>query len=210
MGKEIEKPEFWESSFLDKKEMWGFSPSPSAVATKDFFLRHAIKNILIPGIGYGRNAQVFKDNGITITGIEISQTAIDLLRKHYGPEMTVYHGSVTEMPFDACRYEGIFCHALIHLLDQNERTAFIRACYDQLEGEGYMVFSAISKEADTYGKGTYVSQDRYEVFEGVRLFFFDRASIQAEFQEVGLCEVTEIQENYPFFLITCKKEVSRN
>ena len=28
-----------------------------------------MKNILIPGIGYGRNAQVFKENGIEVTGI---------------------------------------------------------------------------------------------------------------------------------------------
>lgn len=48
-----------------------------------------VKNILIPGIGYGRNAQVFRENGMSVTGIEISQTAIDLAKKHFGDDLTI-------------------------------------------------------------------------------------------------------------------------
>ncbi|SFM93499.1 Methyltransferase domain-containing protein [Chitinophaga sp. YR627] len=205
MANETEKPEFWEKSFTEKQEMWGFEPSKSAVLTKDFFLGHSVKNILIPGIGYGRNAQIFRENGIGVTGIEISKTAIDLARKHYGPEMTIYHGSVTEMPFDKGLYDGIFCYALIHLLDSNERAKLIRDCYNQLTEDGYMIFTAITKEAHTYGQGTFISKDRYEMFGGVRMFFYDRESIQEEFGNAGLFEVTEITENYPFFLIKCRK-----
>ncbi len=29
--------EFWESSFAEKKTMWGFEPTESAILTKDFF-----------------------------------------------------------------------------------------------------------------------------------------------------------------------------
>jgi len=61
--------------------MWGFEPAKSAVLAKDFFVEHKVKNILIPGIGYGCNAKVFMDNGMSVTGIEISQTAIDLAKK---------------------------------------------------------------------------------------------------------------------------------
>jgi SAM-dependent methyltransferase len=161
--------------------------------------------MLIPGIGYGRNAQIFRDNGITVSGIEISKTAIEMARKHYGTDMTIYHGSVTDMPFDQCQYDGIFCYALIHLLDGRERKKLITDCYNQLTGNGCMVFTAISKEAPTYGKGKFVSKDRYEIFDGVKMFFYDRESINAEFGETGLFEITEITENYPFFLIKCRK-----
>lgn len=77
MNTEIERPEFWESAFNEKGEMWGFEPANSAIVTKDFFLEKSVKNILIPGIGYGRNAKVFCDAGMKVTGIEISQTAIE-------------------------------------------------------------------------------------------------------------------------------------
>jgi SAM-dependent methyltransferase len=199
------KPEFWESAFTEKQEMWGFEPSNSAVVTKDFFVQKSVKNILIPGIGYGRNAQIFKDNGITVTGIEISKTAIEMARKHYGTDMTIYHGSVTAMPFDKYQYDGIFCYALIHLLDSNEREKLIRDCYNQLSEDGYMVFTVISKEAPTYGNGKFVSKDRYEIFDGVKMFFYDRESIHAEFDKAGLFEIVEISENFPFFLIKCRK-----
>ncbi|MDJ1491832.1 class I SAM-dependent methyltransferase [Cytophagaceae bacterium DM2B3-1] len=205
MPDQTDKPEFWEKNFIEKKEMWGFEPSKSALATKDFFVEKSVKNILIPGIGYGRNAQIFRDNGITVTGIEISKTAIEMARKHYGTDMTIYHGSVTDMPFDNNHYDGIFCYALIHLLDSSEREKLIQDCYNQLTENGYMVFTAITKEAHTYGKGKFISKDRYEIFDGVNMFFYDRESVQAEFGQAGLVDIKEISENFPFFLITCQK-----
>lgn len=197
--------EFWEANFIEKQEMWGFTPAQSALLTKDFFVEKAVNNVLIPGIGYGRNAKIFMDQGMQVTGIEISKTAIELARKHYGAGMTIFHGSVTDMPFDTNSYDGIFCYALIHLLDDAERKKLIRDCYDQLSEGGYMVFTAISKAAPTYGRGLKLGKDRYEVFRGVNMFFYDRESIEAEFGDAGLFEIQEVTENYPFFLIRCKR-----
>jgi SAM-dependent methyltransferase len=205
MINETGKQEFWEAAFNEKHEMWGFEPSKSAVLAKDFFVQNAAKNMLIPGIGYGRNAQIFVDNGIAVTGIEISKTAIEMARKHYGTDMIIHHGSVTDMPFDDNKYDGIFCYALIHLLDSSERSKLIRDCYHQLSENGHMVFTVISKDAPTYGQGTFISKDRYELFGGVKLYFYDEASIHEEFDKAGLFEITEITENYPFFLIKCRK-----
>lgn len=197
--------EFWEDNFIEKQEMWGLNPAMSAVLTKDFFVENRINNILIPGIGYGRNAKIFKDSGINVTGIEISKTAIDLARKHYGTDMTIYHGSVTDMPYDNKLYDGIFCYALIHLLDYNERAKLIHDCYNQLSDNGYMVFTTITKEAQTYQQGKFISNDRFEMFGGVKIFFYDRETIQDEFGKVGLFEITEVTEQYPFYLIKCQK-----
>ncbi|HEX8020633.1 hypothetical protein [Mucilaginibacter sp.] len=68
-----------------------------------------------------------------------------------------------------------------------------------------MVFIAISKAAPTYGQGKFISKDRYEIFDGVNMFFYDRESINAEFGAAGLFEIAEVTENYPFFLIKCRK-----
>lgn len=75
-----------------------------------------------------------------------------------------------------------------------------------LSKNGYMVFTVISKEAPIYGQGKLLGKDRYEMFGGVKLFFYDRGSIQAEFDQAGLFEISEVSENYPFFLIICRKE----
>jgi SAM-dependent methyltransferase len=205
MEDETDIPEFWERAFKEKKEMWGFGPSNSAIQANEFFLHHSVRSILIPGIGYGRNAQVFKDSGITVTGIEISQTAIDMAKEHFGADITIYHGSVTDMPFDKCKYKGIFCHGLIYLLPFKEREKLIQDCWNQLTENGYMIFTVISKKASTYGQGKLISKDQYEMFSGVSIFFYDQESIEDEFGAFGLFEVTEVTENYPFFLIKCRK-----
>lgn len=200
--------EFWEEAFKNKQEMWGFEPANSTVLAKDFFVENKVKTVLIPGIGYGRNAQIFRDNGMSVTGIEISQTAIDLGQKHFGNDLTIYHGSVTEMPFDNNLYNAIFCYGLIYLLSKNERAKLIQDCYNQLTKNGCMVFTVITKEAQTYGQGTFVSKDRFEMFGGVKIFFYDRESIQEEFGKAGLFEIIEVEENYPFYLIKCRKETN--
>lgn len=198
--------EFWEQAFTDKQEMWGLEPAKSALLAKDFFATHGVETVLIPGIGYGRNAQIFRENNMTVTGIEISQTAIDLAHAHFGNDLIIHHGSVTEMPFDHNRYDAIFCYALIHLLDKEERAKLIGSCYNQLKENGYMIFTTITKQAQTYGQGKYISKDRFEIFSGVHMFFYDKETIMEEFGESGLFEITEVIENYPFYLITCKKE----
>lgn len=198
--------EFWEEAFKDKQEMWGLEPTQSARLTASLFEDKGIKKVLIPGIGYGRNAQVFLNKGMEVTGIEISETAIELAQKHFGSAIKIYHGSVLDMPFDNERYEGIFSHALIHLLDENERAAFIKNCYDQLSDNGYMVFTAISKTAKTYGQGTFLSKDRYKQFGGVKIFFYNESSVQKQFENFGLIEVTEVNENHPLYLVKCFKK----
>jgi tRNA1(Val) A37 N6-methylase TrmN6 len=84
--------EYWESSFIEIQTTWGFKPSDSAILTKDFFLEKKVKEILIPGIGYGRNAKIFCDNGIKVSGIEISKTAIDLAKSQNGLEIKIHNG----------------------------------------------------------------------------------------------------------------------
>lgn len=160
---------------------------------------------MIPGIGYGRNAQPFTTMGMEVTGIEISATAIKLAEKHYGKSLKIHYGSIGDMPFDSHQYDGIFCYALIHLLDENERRKLITDCYHQLTENGIMAFTAITKEAQTYGQGTLISKDRYEQFGGVKMFFYDHEGIQEEFDRFGLYEVTEVNEHYPLYLIKCKK-----
>lgn len=200
--------EFWEEAFKNKKEMWGFEPAKSAILTKDFFVKQGIKNVLIPGIGYGRNAQIFRENGMSVTGIEISQTAIDLAKKHFGNDLKIFHGSATEMRFDENFYDGIFCYGLIYLFEKKERVKFIQDCFNRLTENGFMVFTAIAKHAQTYGQGTPIGKDRFEMFRGVKIFFYDKDSIEEEFGNAGLFEVTEVTENYPFYVIKCKKSTT--
>lgn len=206
--------EFWESSFKDKQTMWGFEPADSAIDAVGLFRKNGLGKILIPGFGYGRNAKCFIDDGFDVTGIEISETAIDLAKKHYGDNIKVFHGPVSRMPFNKESYDGIFCYALIHLLDETERAKLIEDCYNHLRPGGYMVFVAISTNDNAYGKGELLSKDRFLTKHGVKLFFYNPESITAEFGKYGIVETKEVDEpaknvesrpSQKFWWIVCKR-----
>jgi len=207
--------EFWETSFRDKQEMWGWEPADSAIRTLELLKKNGLIKILIPGFGYGRNAKIFTDDGFKVTGIEISETAIDLARKHFGDSIKVHHGSVSSMPFDQELYDGIFSYALIHLLNEEERRKLIEDCYNQLNPKGYMVFVSISNMDFRYGQGKEISKDTFETWPGVTLFFYDSDSVKSEFGNYGLTDAEIINEplkdlgdkpSQRFWYIICKKE----
>jgi SAM-dependent methyltransferase len=187
--------ELWEKMFSEKQTMWGFEPTESALYAQSFFTEKAIKNILIPGIGYGRNAKPFLDNGIKVTGIEISKTAIDFARNHYDNDMKIHHGSVAQMPFDNDIYDGIFCFGLIYLLEPEHRKKLIANCYAQLKSGGHMIFSILSKNSPNYGSGTPIGKDCFELSaQGPKLFFYNEQSLHQEFASSGLTNFFEIEE----------------
>ena len=199
--------EFWENAFQGKQMMWGEEPSISAIFARDYFLKQNIKNVLIPGIGYGRNAKPFLDVGMNVTGIEISQTAIDLAQSKMGLDITIHHGSVSDMPFDDTQYDGIFCYGLIHLLDEGYRKKLIKDCYAQLTPNGHMIFTAVSTKSASYGTGAEIGPQRFEQHGGVQIFFYDEASIQREFDGYGLVEIHEfgLQGGMQFITVVCRK-----
>jgi SAM-dependent methyltransferase len=185
---------FWDNSFIEHREMWGFQPSVSARLAREWFVEKNIQDILIPGIGYGRNAAEFIDNGIKVTGIEISATAVEMAAKHYGSSIRIYEGSVTDMPFDDRLYEGIFCHGLLYLLNAEQRRKMIADCYRQLKPGGWMIFTVISRRSPNYGKGEKVAEDTFRIGKGGELFFYDEAAAGKEFEHAGLTEIFEIEE----------------
>lgn len=191
--------EYWESRFRNEGAMWKFEPSDSAIYALGLFKSNNISSILIPGFGYGRNAKLFCDAGFQVTGIEISASAIEVSKAN-GLDCTVYHGSVTSMPFDNEQYGGIFCYALLHLLNNNQRRIFLDSCYMQLKPGGFMVFTIISKQANIFGKGKRIGQDRFEIAKGVNVFFYDQESAKNEFAKFGIVESKDIDEPIKFMV----------
>lgn len=201
--------ELWETTFQAHHAMWGEAPAVSAVRASEDFARAGVADVLIPGVGYGRNALPFLARGMAVTGIEISATAIELARSQLALEFPIHHGSVTAMPFDAAVYGGVFCYGLLYLLDAAARAKLLRDCAAQLAPGGPLVFTVISKAAPMYGRGPQLGEDWFEPHPGVPMFFYDAASIAREFAAYGVVEVTEIDEPsgkgaaLPFLQIAC-------
>jgi SAM-dependent methyltransferase len=207
--------EYWESRFSNEGAMWKFEPADSAIAAVGMFRQEGIRKILIPGFGYGRNGKLFIDNGFDVTGIEISGSAIALARSS-GISCPIHHGSAAEMPFDNDIYDGIYCYALVHLLNKPDRKTFLKACFTQLKPGGIMIFVVASKKAGLYGHGRCISKDRFEIARGLKAFFYDSESATREFSKFGTVEYKNIEEPVKFIegeepvkliQVTCRKDM---
>ena len=206
--------EFWEDKFQKIGSLWSFEPADSAINACALFAKNSLKSILIPGVGYGRNAKPFVDQEFDVTGIEISETAIRLAREN-GLDFRIHHGSVKMMPLNKEQYDGIYCYALLHLFNQNDRRLFLKNCYNQLNEGGIMVFAVVSKNYKMYGTGKLVSNDRFMVEKGLTVFFYDLTTIEKEFAPFGLVEYREIDEPVKhmenedpmkFWMVICRKK----
>lgn len=202
--------ELWEAMFAEREMLWGREPSRSASFAARWFARVGAREILIPGVGYGRNAGPFLGLGMSVTGIEISATAIGLARTQMNLDIPIHHGSVSDMPFDDRAYDGVFSFALLHLLDAPGRAKLLADCRRQLRGGGAMIFTVVSKRAPMFGRGAKLGDDWYEVHPGVQMFFYDADSIGREFAGYGELELSEIDEaapgagTFPFINVVCK------
>lgn len=207
--------EFWDNMFQKIGTAWQFEPADSAIFTRDIFVENGFSKILIPGVGYGRNAKPFIEKQLEVTGIEISKTAINMARES-GLEFTIHAGSVNQMPFDNSVYDGIYCYALIHLLNQNDRRKLLQNCFSQLRTGGIMVFVAVSTSyTQLYENCRQISKNRYRTKNGLNVFFYDSESVQAEFGPFGLVEFVEVGEPVKhhenedvmkFFRVVCQKK----
>lgn len=206
--------EFWENHFLKQGTSWGFEPADSALLAANIFQQKNYHSVLLPGIGYGRNVKPFSNNKMKISGVEISQTAVSLLKDHY-PEVTVHCGSVLDECFENELFDGIFAYALLHLFNFHERKKIISAYYGQLIVGGTMIFSVISPESETMKQGKQIGRNRRLMPNGLKVFFYDDEAIRHEFSKAGLVEIIELEEPIKFMkdeppmkfkMIICEKQ----
>lgn len=189
--------DFWENAFAEKELMWGTGPARSAVMASERFAAAGIRDVLIPGVGYGRNARPFLERGMKVTGIEVSKTAIALARDAMGLTLPIHHGSVTAMPYDQAQYDGIFCYGLLYLLERADREKLLRDCLAQLRPGGQMIFTVVSKDVPLPGGG--------------QRLIYDEDSIREEIGPYGMVAFERTDEptphggTMPFFNVLCEK-----
>ena len=74
-----------------------------------------------------------------------------------------------------------------------------------------MMFTVISKDAPMYGQGPQLGQDWYEIHPGLKMFFYNAASVEGEFGAHGAVEQSKIDEplhngsSFPFINVVCTK-----
>jgi SAM-dependent methyltransferase len=187
--------DYWNRRFKDEGMIWSDKPSMSALSANEKFKNHSIENILILGIGYGRNARPFIDNGYTVSGIEIADEAINILNNSDLKEKikNIYHGSLLDFPFDNNHYDAIFSFNVIHLFIKFNRSAIIEKCKKILNPDGIVYFTGMSELDIDFGMGVEIEKNTFDK-KGKPAHFFNDSDIGELFKDFDIIETGLIDE----------------
>lgn len=186
--------EYWNNRYSDKGKIWGTEPSKTVIYAHKLFKKYDIIKILIPGAGYGRHTKFFSKNNYEVTGIEISEIALNIA-KEFDSKSKLILGSVLDMPFNNEIYEEVFCYNVLHLLLKNERVLFIEKCYNQLRDNGHAFFSVFSEQENSFGMGTKIEENTFESKPYRPTHYFAEQDIMTHFKSFTVIETGIIEEH---------------
>ncbi len=183
---------YWDSRYHKEQKIWGESPSRTARSALELFRRNNFKKLLVPGSGYGRNTRLFSSDGFEVTGVEVSNVAVEMARA-FDPLSKFYSASVLDMSFLPDTYDAVYCFNTLHLfLKQNRRTC-VDQCLEKVTGGGLLYFTVFSEKEPNFGKGREVEENTYESKPGRPAHYFTEDDLKAHFTgtdiiETGLAE----------------------
>jgi SAM-dependent methyltransferase len=184
---------YWDSRFKGEGKIWGDSPSRTAPLALEFFKRHAVHKILVPGSGYGRHTKFFSSQGYDVYGVELSEKACAIAKQN-NPNTKLIHGSYLDIAFDDAFFDAVYCFNVLHLLREKERRLFVHKCHAELANEGICFFTVFSDEEESYGKGQEVEPNTFESKPNRPVHYFSGEEIKNQFHPFDIIEENIIND----------------
>lgn len=172
--------EYWDGRFDREGKIWGAAPSSTAVQAAEIFVRHGVRHVLVPGAGYGRNANFLHEAGFAVDGIEIAPAALWLAAAD-NPGVRYFRGSVLDMPFSGGIYDAVYCFNVLHLFRRAERLLFLGKCLKQLKNGGLLYFAVFSEREPSFGRGPEVELSTFESKPGRPVHYFTTEDLREHF-----------------------------
>lgn len=95
--------------------------------------------ILDAGCGPGRDVDFFTENGFEAVGIDSESKIIEYARENYSGIFRQM--DFTELDFESESFEGVWCLAVLHLLNEEEREKAYKEIYRVLKDQGIAMIS---------------------------------------------------------------------
>jgi 2-polyprenyl-3-methyl-5-hydroxy-6-metoxy-1,4-benzoquinol methylase len=168
--------EFWDKRFMEEQYIFGREPGNITALCEKTFKENNVKDILIMGIGYGRNGKYFVENGYNVDGIEISDEAINIGRR-FAPEINFINGSVLDINLNKW-YDAIFCYDIMQLFQKKERKIITTNCIKHCKENGIIVLSCLSRNDILFGRGNEIEENTFEIKEGLTVHFSDEEEMK--------------------------------
>ncbi|HLH21270.1 MAG TPA: methyltransferase domain-containing protein [Chloroflexota bacterium] len=178
--------QFWDRLLAAPALPWGRAASPAVERLAARLPAGAA--VLVPGCAYGRNARALARRGFAVTAYDYAPAAIARARAEFAdPRVRYLVAEAHHVP--AGRYDGVFCHFLLHLFPAAARRRLIAALAAALAPGGLLLASGLSTRCAFYGAGVELEPDTWSNPGWVPIHFYTPASLAAELAPLEVLDV---------------------
>ena len=117
-------------------------PKPTAKLESFKTLLKKGSNILDAGCGNGKNSIYLSQLGFILTGIDISDYQINLVKDSNKNNITYDIGSMTNLPYESNSFDGAFC---AYSLEASEYVKSLKEIARVLKEDGYFIIVSLYK-----------------------------------------------------------------
>ena len=163
---------------------------------KEFTDLISFKRILDAGCAAGRDSKILSENGLNVTGIDISLELVKIAKKN-NPNIAFIKGDFLDLPFEKNSFGGIWAHAsLLHLETIEDVKKALVEFYRVLKTKGII---HIIVKAQLKGKKFTVVSDKLSKHNRFFQYFtsqeVESLTKQAGFKKIKLEQYKEIDKN---------------
>ena len=210
-----QQSQHWETSFLNKPEMFGLEPSVAAVKALKSFQEKNIKSIVELGAGLGRDTMFFAKNSVYVEALDYSETSVQsILSKSKklnltGLIKTQIFDVRKRLPFDDRSIDGCFSHMLYCMaLSNYDLENLNKEILRILKPEGINIYTVRHTDDGDYKNGTHIGEDLYEN-DGFIVHFFSQDKVNQLSKGFEILDIEKFEEGkFPrkLFKVTLKKK----
>ncbi|MCF0216281.1 MAG: methyltransferase [Fibrobacteraceae bacterium] len=140
-------PEFWDNLYVEGKDYWNFKKA--APALLDFFKNPACPatgSVLIPGAGFGYDAEAWAEKGHEVLAVDYAPTAVDELdhlsrkiKNLRSLDLDLFNLSPKDAKRGGQQFDIIYEYGTFSAIHPGRRDEFFEVCYKMLKDDGLFI-----------------------------------------------------------------------
>jgi ubiquinone/menaquinone biosynthesis C-methylase UbiE len=205
----------WETTLTTYKDMFGESPSESAIEAVKIFKNEEKKIILELGGGQGRDTIYFAQNGFKVYVLDYTNSGITEIKNKANDLglsdsiIAIQHDVRNPLPFNDEFFEGCYSHMLYCMALSTDELGFLsKEIRRVLKKTGINIYTARNTKDSHFGSGIHRGENMYEV-GGFIVHFFNKEMIDNLAEGYKILDITEFEEGElprKLYRVTLKKQ----